>query len=136
MEPAVTAPRPRRSVAVRDAQRPAADRLAMVRRHVQDGVPLADAATAAGVSIRTAGRWVAAYRAGGPARLARAGRADRGRRRFPAELVAAVEGLVLRKPPPSVATVHRQAVAVATRNGWPVPSYRPCTPSSPASAPT
>ena len=123
LEPAAIPPRPRRSVAVRDTQRPAADRLAMVRRHVQDGVPLSDAATAAGVSIRTAGRWVAAYRAGGPARLARAGRSDRGRRRFPAELVAAVEGLVLRKPPPSVATVYRQAVAVATRKGWPVPSY-------------
>jgi putative transposase len=37
--------------------------------------------------------------------------------------VRLIEGLALRKPRPSVATVHRQAAEAARRHGWPVPSY-------------
>jgi putative transposase len=35
-----------------------------------------------------------------------------------------IEGLALRKPPPTVALVHRQVREVARRNGWPVPNYQ------------
>ena len=52
------------------------------------------------------------------------GRSDVSKRRsIPAELVAIVEGLALRRPPPKVAEVHREAVRVAGERGWPAPSY-------------
>jgi len=38
-------------------------------------------------------------------------------------LVAIVEGLALRRPPPKIAQVHREAVRVAGEQGWPAPSY-------------
>ena len=40
-----------------------------------------------------------------------------------AELVALVEGWALRRPPPRIAEVHREAVQVALEQGWPAPSY-------------
>lgn len=42
----------------------------MVRRVTDDGLSLAEAAEAAGVSERTAGKWVRRYRTGGEAGLA------------------------------------------------------------------
>lgn len=101
----------------------AGDRLAVLRPHLDDGVPLTLVAKQAGVPERTARRWLAAYRAGGPAALNRAPRSDRGRRRLPAELVTAIEGLALRRPPPAVAQVHRQAEALCADHGWAAPSY-------------
>jgi hypothetical protein len=44
-----------------------AERMLVLRPHLEHGVPLARAAIDAGVPIRTARRWLAAYRAGGPA---------------------------------------------------------------------
>ena len=98
-------------------------RWAVLRPHVEDGVPLTRAAGEAGVPLRTAQRWLAVYRARGLVGLARQGRSDRGAHRFPEELVAFVEGLVLRRPPPSLAFVAREAAVVATARGWPAPSY-------------
>lgn len=95
----------------------------VLRPHVHGGVPLARAASNAGVPLRTAQRWLARYRAGGLSALARAGRSDQGVRRVPEELVALVEGLALRRPRPSVATVARQVAVAAGEHGWPVPSY-------------
>ena len=40
-------------------------RFAVLRPHLEDGVPLTRAATAAGVPLRTAPRWLARYDAGG-----------------------------------------------------------------------
>jgi putative transposase len=98
-------------------------RFAVLRPHLQDGVPLARAASDAGVAVRTAQRWLARYRACGLAGLARTSRADTGRRRLPAELPGLIEGLALRKPRPTVAAIHRQALAAAQKHGWPAPSY-------------
>ncbi len=95
----------------------------MLRPHLQDGVALTQVSVDAGVPIRTLRRWLAAYRAGGPAGLLRAPRLDRGRRRQPPDLVAAIEGLALRRPPPKLAQVHRQAGQIAVEHDWPVPSY-------------
>jgi putative transposase len=39
-------------------------------------------------------------------------------------LVQLIEGLALRKPAPTAATIHRQVVTVAREHGWPTPSYR------------
>ena len=42
---------------------------------------------------------------------------------MPAELQLLIEGLALRNPRPSSATVHRQVGEVAKNRGWPPPSY-------------
>jgi putative transposase len=94
--------------------------------HLHEGVPLARLAAGqgeGGPSYRTLQRWLAAWRRAGLDGLTRAGRSDKGLRRFPDELVAFVEGLALRIPKPSVATIHRQAESVAKARGWPVPGY-------------
>jgi putative transposase len=68
---------------------------------------------------------LAQYRRAGLAGLARRGRSDRGHhRRLRAELKPVIEGFALRKPPPTVAFVHRQVCAVARQHGWPVPTYQ------------
>jgi len=46
-------------------------RLAVLGRHVHEGVPLSRGAADAGVPVRTARRWRAAYEADGAAGLAR-----------------------------------------------------------------
>ncbi|MCA1679483.1 MAG: Mu transposase C-terminal domain-containing protein [Actinobacteria bacterium] len=98
-------------------------RFAVVRSHLQDGVALSVAAAQAGVSARTARRWLARYRSGGLAELARPSRSDRGRRRTPAVLVELIEGLALRRPAPPIAFIHRRVVEVAREHEWPAPSY-------------
>jgi len=95
----------------------------VLRPHVQDGVPLARAAREAQVPLRTAQRWLLRYRGGGPVALARSERSDRGARRIPEELVRLIEGLALRRPRPSVATVARQAALAAAEHGWTAPAY-------------
>ena len=97
-------------------------RMVVLGPHVFDGVPLARAAADAGVPRRTAARWLLAYTADGS--TARSGRSDRARRRrTPVELVNLIEGMALRRPPPKIAQVHREAVRIAEERGWPAPSY-------------
>lgn len=98
-------------------------RFAVVRSHLQDGVALSAAAAQAGMSARTARRWLARYRSGGLAALARPSRSDRGRRRTPAVLVELIEGLALQRPAPPIAFTHRRVVDVAREHGWTAPSY-------------
>lgn len=98
-------------------------RWSVLRPVVQDGVPLTVAARDAGVPLRSAQRWLARYRSSGLPGLARAGRSDRGTRRLPEDLVRLVEGLALRRPRPSVASICRWVQPVAGEQGWPVPSY-------------
>lgn len=56
-------------------------RLAVLRPHLDDGVPLTRTAAAAGVPLRTAQRWLTHYRRDGAAGLARRIRCDAGGRR-------------------------------------------------------
>jgi putative transposase len=65
----------------------------------------------------------AAYLTQGATGLRRAGRADRDRHRLPDELLKAIEGMALRRPPPHAAEVHRAAVKIAAEQGWKTPSY-------------
>jgi putative transposase len=101
----------------------ALQRWRILRPHVEDAVPVARVAADADVPERTAQRWLARYRAGGLAGLARPARADRGGRRFPADPVALIEGLALRRLAPTAAQVHRQVAVVAAEQGWPAPAY-------------
>ncbi|MBF6302769.1 transposase [Nocardia amamiensis] len=107
-----------------DAQREQAmQRFAVLRPHLEDGVALTTAASAAGVPVRTASRWLAAYQQAGLAGLVRKDRKTKGQRRFPEEMVLLIEGLALRQPAPTAAVIHRQVSEVAAERGWPVPSY-------------
>ena len=104
-------------------RREAMTRLTVLQASLEEDVPLARAAAAAGVPLRTAQRWLARYRRGGVQGLARVVRHDAGRRRLRPELVALVEGLGLRRPRRSAAAIHRRAAEVARAEGWPIPSY-------------
>ena len=100
-----------------------AKRMAVLRPHLIDGVPLTRVAADAGIPIRTARRWIARYRADGPAGLLRPTRPEAGKRTFPKELVELIEGMALLKPPPSIATIHRRIIGLAGERGWRAPSY-------------
>ena len=95
----------------------------LIAPHFEDGVPLARIAEHSGAGERTLQRWAGRYRSAGLAGLARERRADRGQRRIPADLRLLIEGLALRRPPSSIATIHRQVAGVARDQGWPVPVY-------------
>jgi putative transposase len=69
-------------------------------------------------------RWVAGYRRAGLGGLVRLQRADRGQSRLPGPVREVIEGLALQRPRRPVATVHRQAAALATERGWLIPTYR------------
>src|SRR5215813_541863 len=111
--------------ALSDAERARAlERYGVLQPCVEHDVPLTHAAHQQGVPLRTVQRWLARYRHAGLAGLARRGRSDRGQQRgLRAELKQVIEGFALRKPPPTVAFVHRQVCAVALQHGWPVPTY-------------
>lgn len=119
-----TEPQPPSLTELSDAQRRAAmARFAVLRPHLEHGVPLPRAADEAGVAVRTAQRWLTRYRSAGLVGLARLPRIDLGRRRVPVEIVDAIEGLFLRKPRPSVASIHRRVLKLAKARQWPPPSY-------------
>jgi putative transposase len=111
-------------VALTEAQRQVAmERFTVLQPHLEEDVPLARAARQAGVPVRTAERWLARYRQRGLAGLARPVRRDAAVRRLPADLVALIEGLGLKKPRASAATIHRRVSAVAQAQSWRMPSY-------------
>ena len=80
-------------------------RFVVLRPHLEEGVPLTCAAAAAGVPLRTAQRWLARYRQDGSTGLAGSIRRDAGRHRSPADLVALIEGMGLKKPRSSAAAI-------------------------------
>lgn len=106
-----------------DGATDAAKRLAMLRPYLDGEAPLTKVAAAAGIPLRTARRWVARMRDGGPVALVRKQRADAGDRRLDGDLVALVEGLALTKPRLSIATIHRRACKVAAEKGGRPLSY-------------
>ena len=106
-----------------EARQRALQRFDALRPHLEDGVPLATIARHLGLTDRTLQRWVRRYRERGLAGLGRVPRADAGHRRLPADLTRLIEGLALRRPPPTVATIHRTVGEVARERGWRVPSY-------------
>jgi putative transposase len=108
-----------------DERTRALERYRMLQPCVEHDVPLTHIARQHGIALRTLERWLAQYRRHGLAGLARRGRSDRGQHRgLRPELKEFIEGLALRKPPPTVALVHRQVKEVALRNGWPVANYK------------
>lgn len=118
------APGRRSLAALTDSERDRAmARYAVLRPHLEEGTSLTRSAVEADVPLRTARRWLATYRREGLAGLARSPRSDRGQRRTPSALVAVIEEMVLRRPPPSIASVYRKACQVAESHQWPAPAY-------------
>jgi putative transposase len=110
--------------ALSEAQREQAlERFQIVRPFLDEGIPLARVARERGILLRTLQRWVVRYRHEGLAGLARKGRSDRGKSRFSDNLRRAIEGLALKKPPLSAASIHRQLVTLAEQLGEAPPSY-------------
>lgn len=99
------------------------ERWRILRLHVEDKIPLAELARASEVSLRTLERWHRSFQEGGIAALDPRPRADAGRRRTAAETVSFIERLALTRPRPSLATLHRLAVADARRRNAPAPGY-------------
>jgi putative transposase len=98
-------------------------RFAVLRSHLNEGLPLSEVARTAGVPLRSVQRWLARYRAAGLVGLTRAQRSDTGQRKLSAELVQVIEGMALRKPRPSIAAMHRRVTALAPQHHWTPPSY-------------
>ena len=100
------------------------DKIALLRRHEDDGVPWTRLAAEAGVPLRTLSRWARAYRSDPTSHsLARRQRSDHGRRRIPAELIEVAEALALAMPAPTVAFIHRRVAGIARDRGLAAPSY-------------
>jgi putative transposase len=86
--------------------------------------PSRTCADIAGISYRTAYRWVAQYRRFGLAALARKQREDRGERRAVSQkLKEIIEGLAMQKPPLPIAALYRQVRRFAQDLGEKAPSY-------------
>lgn len=102
----------------------ALERFRVLEPHLKAGIPLILVARNAGISYRTAQRWVALYQRFGLAGLARKGRTDRGTRRsLSPQMHKVVEGLALQKPPLPIATLYRQVYRIAKQQNEKPPSY-------------
>jgi putative transposase len=101
----------------------AMERFDALRPHIEDDASLAHAARQAGISVRTAERWLARYRQVGLAGLARSIRSDAEARRLPDDLLTVIEGMGLKKPRASAAAIHRRVSSLASAQGWAIPSY-------------
>jgi len=100
------------------------EKVALLRRHLDDGVPLTRLAASAGVPERTLRRWKATYLAAPTeAGVTRRVRSDRGTRALPTDLVIAAEALALRRPVPTTAYIHRRISDLARDRGCAAPSY-------------
>lgn len=98
-------------------------RFQLLRPHLEAGVSLTAIAQQHRLSLRTLQRWVQRYRDQGLVGLARKPRADQGQHRLHDELRLVIEGLILQKPAPSLASVQRKVTQIALAQGWAVPSY-------------
>lgn len=102
----------------------ALEHFALIRPHLEDGVPQAELARAHQLSLSTVQRWVRSYREVGLVGLVREPRSDRGRPRgLPEDMSLLVEGLVLQTLRRPLTAIHALVSQVAREQGWPVPSY-------------
>ena len=91
---------------------------------LEEGVTQAQVAHAHQIPASTVQSWIKRYREQGFAGLANATRSDKGKsRRLPTDAVGLIEGLALQTPPRSMASIHRQVVEIAEKQGWKPPGY-------------
>lgn len=98
-------------------------RFQQLRPYLEGELPLTQVAEQESIALRTARRWVTLYRQEGLPRLGRKPRADTGNRQLSVALEQIIEGLILKKPRLSIAAVHRQVLAIATKQEENPPSY-------------
>lgn len=92
--------------------------------HLTQGIPVARLAHDEDIPVRTMWRWVNKFQRSGLSGLARKPRVDCGfRRRVPRAMQSLIEGLLLEKPAPSIASVRRTLSKICEREKWQVPSY-------------
>ncbi|MYL43879.1 Mu transposase C-terminal domain-containing protein [Virgibacillus salexigens] len=101
----------------------AMERFRLIRPYLEGETSLSAIALDSPVSLRTLQRWSQYYRKGGLQALVSKERSDRGSRKISPELVTAIEGLALKKTPPSMTSIHRKVERIALDNEWTVPSY-------------
>ena len=107
-----------------EARKFALDRFRLIQPHLEQDRSLSSVAQTAGISYRTAHRWVTQYRRFGLAALARKQREDRGERRAVSlKLKEIIEGLALQKPPLPIAALYRQVRRFSQDLGENTPSY-------------
>ncbi len=76
------------------------------------------------ISMATLKRWIRRYQQKGLVALSRKERADKmAHKKFKRELVMFVEGLVLKTPALSVASIYRNVQELSKNKGWEAPSY-------------
>lgn len=119
------AQRPSSFTALSEAQRAqAAERLALIRPALEEGVSQVQLARLHHLSLSTVQRWMRQYREQGLAGLARAPRSDRGTPRGLApDVMCWIEELARQASARSIAFIHRQVVARAQAQGVQPPSY-------------
>lgn len=103
----------------------AMDKFYIIQPHLFDAIPLTELVDSTTVSLRTLKRWVQQYKASGLAGLRPKQRSDKGiHYSIDAKLIAIAEALALKKPPITLAAIHRQVAQIAKRDQLAVPSYR------------
>ena len=103
----------------------ALEKFYIIRPHIEQGVALSQITTFHPIGLSTLKTWVRLYRKNGLKGLERKGRVDKGtRKEISMDLEKLVEALVLKKPPISLAAIHRKAEEVAKEKGWKIPTYR------------
>jgi hypothetical protein len=96
----------------------------MLRPHIEGARSLRGVASEASIPYRTAVRWARGYRKHGLVALARKSQSDQGERRLAStQLIEAIEGLALERPPLPISSIHRQASAMAEILQERKPSY-------------
>jgi putative transposase len=99
-------------------------RFRIIEPYLTGKCTLGSAAAEAGLTLRTAQRWVERYRNNGLASLSRKERTDQGgRRAISNRMVAIIEGLALEKPRIPVTAIYRELKEFGVNIGEPVPSY-------------
>jgi putative transposase len=101
----------------------ALERFRILQPYLEEDVPLVQIVKEHGLALRTVRRWVRQYRQNGLSGLCRKAHSGKGKSRMSTELRQAIEGLALKKPALSVATIYRQTTAIARRLGETAPSY-------------
>lgn len=99
-------------------------RYEMIKPFVEGETPLSQLSRLHNRSPRTLAYWVAHFRKEGVPGLAPKTRSDKGSARMSKKTRTLVQAVALSAPRRRAASVHREVVAEARREGWKPPSYR------------
>lgn len=103
----------------------ALDKYYLICLHLRQGISFAQIGREHQLHPKTLRRWLAKYKIHGLAGLQRKRRSDHGKRSSINEKMRElIEALILKKPPLSLAAVHRQAERIAQENQMNPPTYQ------------